>query len=250
MGIAVRLDRLGIFPLWQEAESGGAAALWAGADAVPVLRVQCHAAGGDRGAAHRDTLLPAAVSGVAAALTAEQMPAARATSIAKIVELQRYPDVRLAQKGDGFLQVVAFLAQHAHLLALYLCLHLELRILDEARDLPAGIGIDAMLQNGQLLGPGEIDLGVFDFETGDVDAAFGQLELEDFQHLFELKVGRRGQGYRPFLKLERRIRAFEVEALSELADCLIDRIREFMGVYFGNDVEGWHSLNDTRAPAK
>jgi hypothetical protein len=47
-------------------------------------------------------------------------------SVSKIIELQRHPEVCLAQERDGLLQVVALLADDPHLFALDLRLYLEL----------------------------------------------------------------------------------------------------------------------------
>src|SRR6202451_3957021 len=99
--------------------------------------------------------------------------AAARRSVAKIVELQGHADVRLAQKRDGFLQVVALFAGDAHLLALNLRLHLQLRVLEQPRHLPARVGVDPMLQYRELFGSRKIDLGVLHLEAGDIDAALG-----------------------------------------------------------------------------
>src|SRR5579863_3858662 len=69
-----------------------------------------------------------------------------AGSVAEVVELQRQVELRAAQQLDGRLQVVALLAGDAHLLPLDAGLDLELRILDEACDLLAGLGVDPLLE--------------------------------------------------------------------------------------------------------
>src|SRR5579883_1469474 len=87
-------------------------------------------------------------------------PACSAGSVAEVVELQRQIELRAAQQLDRGLQVVALLAGDPHLLALNAGLHLELRVLDETRDLPAGLRIDPLLEEHLLAGGGKGDLGL------------------------------------------------------------------------------------------
>src|SRR5260221_9061240 len=93
--------------------------------------------------------------------------------VAKIVELQRHVEFRLAQERDGVLKVVAFLARDANLSPLDLRLHLELRILEQARHLFSGVGIDSMPEHHVLLGPRQVHHGILDLEACDIDAALG-----------------------------------------------------------------------------
>src|SRR5579872_947600 len=109
-------------------------------------------------------------------------------SVAEVVELQRQVDLRAAQQLDRRLQIVALLAGDADLLALDAGLDLELRVLDEARYLPAGLGIDALPEEHLLTGRGEVDLGLLDVEAGEVDAALAEAQFEDLEHLLRLKI--------------------------------------------------------------
>src|SRR5260221_1161829 len=161
-------------------------------------------------------------------------------SVSEIIELQRNPEFRLAQERDRFLQVVALFTDDPHLLALDLSLYLELRVFEQPRHLSAGFSVDPVFQHRELLGSGEVDLRILHLETGDIDAALGNSELQYFQHLLELKVGRRNHGHRRLFQLERGVRALEIETLPELADRLIDRIRQFMSIDLGYDVERGH----------
>src|SRR5215469_13486649 len=110
-----------------------------------------------------------------------------AGSVAEVVELQRQIELRAAQQLDGRLQVVALLARHPHLLALDAGLHLELRVLDQARDLPADLGVDPLLEQHLLAGRGEVDLGVLEVQAGEIHAALAEAQLQDLEHLLELK---------------------------------------------------------------
>jgi hypothetical protein len=94
-------------------------------------------------------------------------------------------------------------------------------------------------------------------ETHDIDAALGDLELEDFEHLLELKLGRRDHRHGRLQQFESCVRSLEIKPLRELAARLIDRVGQFVRVDFRYDVERRHgrsplinvTLNDTRAPA-
>ncbi len=81
-------------------------------------------------------------------------------SVAEIIELKRHSDVRLAQEGDGFLQIVALLA------GLTLTCRpesapctLSFESLSSLETFLPASGVDAVLQYRQLPGPGEIDFG-------------------------------------------------------------------------------------------
>jgi hypothetical protein len=97
-----------------------------------------------------------------------------------------------------------------------------------------------VLQHDLLARLGEVGLCVLDFEALYVDAALGDADLEDIQHLPELKLLLRAQADRGLLEHEFRFRALEVEALLELTVRLVDGIGEFMPVDFRYDVEGRH----------
>src|SRR5579872_280987 len=92
-------------------------------------------------------------------------------SVPEVVELQRQVELRAAQQLDGRLQVVTLLAGDPDLFALDAGLDLELRVLDEARDLPAGLGIDPLLEEDLLAGGGEGGLRLLHIQAGEIDAA-------------------------------------------------------------------------------
>ncbi len=52
----------------------------------------------------------------------------------------------------------------------------------------------------------------------------------------DLRAQRDGQ----LLQLEARARIFEIETLCQLAGCLVDRIRDLVGVELRDDIERWH----------
>src|SRR5579862_987961 len=73
-------------------------------------------------------------------------------SVAEIIELQGYFELGAPQQCHRRLQVIALLAGHPHLIALQARLYLELGVLDEPRDLFAGLLVDAVLEDHVLLG--------------------------------------------------------------------------------------------------
>src|SRR6516164_3662190 len=109
-------------------------------------------------------------------------------SVAEVRELQRYFQLRPAQQRNRRLQVIALLAADAHLVALHACLHLELRVLHQARELASSVRIDAVAQHHLLLCRGERGVGLLDVETRKIDAALGEPQLHDLEHLPQLKV--------------------------------------------------------------
>src|SRR5205807_10641718 len=122
-----------------------------------------------------------------AALTAA-LHSRRDTSVAEIVELQRAVELGAAQQRDRRLQLVALLAGDPYLLALQARLHLELRVLDGAHDLASRLLVDAVPQRHFLVRGRERRLRFLHLETAEIDAALGEAELHDFEHLPELKV--------------------------------------------------------------
>jgi len=71
---------------------------------------------------------------------------------------------------------------------------------------------NAVAEDHQLLRRGKVYFRILDFEAGNVDAAFGDFQFQNFEHLFELKIRLRGYGHRRVLELIACLRAFEVEA--------------------------------------
>src|ERR1700744_6242562 len=169
--------------------------------------------------------------------------------VPEIVELQGHADVGPAQKGDGFLQIVALFAGNPDLVALDLRLNFQLRVLDQPRDLPSGLGIDAVFQNHQLLGSGEIALRIFDVQTTDIDSPLGNAQLQDFQHLLQLEIRRRGHGDGGLFELEAGSGVLEIEALRQFAHRLIDRIRQLVRIDFRHHIERGHALAPRFPPA-
>ena len=171
-------------------------------------------------------------------------------SVPEVIELQRQVELRAAQQPDGLLQVVALLPADAHLLALDAGLDLKLGVLDETRDLPTGLGVDPLFEENLLAGGGEGNLGLLDVQARQVDAPLAETQLQDIQHLLQLKIDLRVQGHRGILELEPGPGIFEVEALSELAIRLIDGVRHLVGIQLGNDVERGHGSRSFEAPGR
>src|SRR5690348_13513708 len=161
-------------------------------------------------------------------------------SVPEVVELQGQIQLRAAQQLDRRLQVIPLLARDADFLSLDTGLHLELRVLDDAGDLLSRLRIDALLQDDLLAGGGECGLGVFEVEAGEVDAALAEAQLQDLEHLLQLKVHLRVQGHGRFLELEARPGILEIETLGQLSVGLVDGVGHFVGVELGNYVERRH----------
>src|SRR5262249_61510378 len=88
-------------------------------------------------------------------------------SVAEVRELEGDAEVRVAELGDGGLEVVLLLAVHAELLALDLVGDaLEAEALDELADL-AGLGVGDADVHGRGLGRGALG-GVFDIRAGEL----------------------------------------------------------------------------------
>ena len=77
---------------------------------------------------------------------------------------------------------------------------------------------------------GQVRHRVFDFDAAQVDAALGEAQFQDLQHLLELEIHFRLEFDSELLQLEHRAGVLEVEALTELAVGLIDRVGDFMGL--------------------
>src|SRR6516164_8773317 len=161
-------------------------------------------------------------------------------SVAEVRELQRHIELRAAQQSDRRLQLIALLAADAHLLALNARLNLELRVLHQSRDLPAGVRIDTVAQHHLLVRGGKCGLRLLGLQAGEIDAALGEAELQDLQHLLELKVHLRMQRDDEFLQLEACAGVLEVEALRELAVRLVDGVGDLVRIELGDGIEGGH----------
>ena len=72
------------------------------------------------------------------------------SSVAEIDILQRLIDLAFLDQRDGGLQVIAFLAADAKLVALDRDLHLDLRALDRLDDLLGEVALDALLDQHRL----------------------------------------------------------------------------------------------------
>ncbi len=93
--------------------------------------------------------------------------------------------------------------------------------------------VEALFEDHVLLGGGQVRDGIFDFDAAQVDAALGQAQLQDLQHLLELEIDFGLEFDREFLELEYRAGVLEVEALTELAVGLVDGVGDFVGVELG-----------------
>src|ERR1700683_141506 len=161
-------------------------------------------------------------------------------SVAEVIELQRHLELRAAQQRDGGLQLVTLLTADAHLVALQARLHLELRVLDQALDLLARFRIDALPEQHLLARRGQRRVRILHLEAQKIDAALGKPQLQDLQHLLELKIHLRLQGDGEILLLEARPGVLEVKTLRQLAVRLVDRVGDLMSVQFGDDIERGH----------
>src|ERR1700746_2070077 len=131
----------------------------------------------------RSRIRRSAVS-VRASSTPPRICAARLReSVAEVRELQRHFQLRPAQQRNRRLQVIALLAADAYLLALNARLDLELRVFHQARDLAAGAGVDPVAQHHFLLRTRGRGVRLLDVQTREVDAALGEPQLEDLEHL-------------------------------------------------------------------
>src|SRR5207302_1651196 len=106
--------------------------------------------------------------------------------------------------------------------------------------------IDAVLEHDLLLRRGQRRLRLLHIEAREIDAALGEAQLEDFQHLLELEIHLRAQRDAQFLELEARTGVLEVEALRQLTVGLIDGIRHFVRIELGHDIERGHDSDPKR----
>src|SRR5215470_3322055 len=170
-------------------------------------------------------------------------------SVAEVRELQRHVELCAAQQRNRRLQVIALLAADAYFIALDARLDLELRVLHQPRDVAAGVGIDAVAQHHFLLRGRERGLRLLDLQAGKIDAALGEPQLENLEHLPKLKIHLRLQRHGEVLELEARAGVLEIEALRELAVRLVDGVGDLVGIELGHGIEGWHAFTSRRAAA-
>src|SRR4029077_14287154 len=170
-------------------------------------------------------------------------------SVAEVRELQRHVELRCAQQDNRCLQVIALLAADAHLIALNARLPLELGVLHQARDFAAGVGIDTLPQHHFLLRTRERGARLPDLQAREIDAALGKPQLEDLEHLPQLKIHLRLQRDGEILELEARAGVLEIEALRELAVRLVDGVGDLVGIDLGDRIEGGHAATSQRAGA-
>src|SRR2546422_6285416 len=153
-------------------------------------------------------------------------------------ELDRDAEVALLQEPDHLLEVVAVLARDADLVLLDRGLHLELRVLDEADDLPRLLDRDPLLERDLLLerpAGGLLDLAIR--ERLERYAALVETRLEDVDDRLELHVV--GAEHEDLVRLEPELvlRALEVVARLDLTPRLVEGIRDFLHVDFACYVE-------------
>ena len=119
----------------------------------------------------------------------EPVPDARRRQSRKLLNCSAHLQLGAAQQRHRRLQVIALLAGDAHLVTLQARLHLELRVLHDARDLLAGLRVDAhAAAPPPACAARQVGLRLLDVEAHQIDAALGQAQLEDLQHLLELEV--------------------------------------------------------------
>src|SRR3989442_8446054 len=157
---------------------------------------------------------------------------------AVVRELDRDAEVALLQEPDHLLEVVTVLAGDADLVLLDRGLHLELRVLDEADDLPRLLDRDPLLERDLLLdrpAGGLLDLAVR--ERLERYARLVEPLLEDVDDRLELHVV--GAEHEDLVRLEPEpvLRALEVVARLDLTPRLVEGIRDILHVDFACYVE-------------
>src|SRR5438270_8707402 len=103
--------------------------------------------------------------------------------------LQRLLGLDRAELGDGGLEVVAFLARDAQLVALDRDLDLELAVLDLAHQALGELLVDALLEQHGLAH--RVARGLFgwlELERGGIDLAPRQMRLQELMHLLQLEI--------------------------------------------------------------
>jgi len=129
------------------------------------------------------------------------------------------------------LQVVTFVAGHAHHIALNCGLHLHFAVLDDAHDFLGIVAGDAVPHLDQLL-----DLIATHFlnragiEKTNIHAPFGALCDQDIADLTDLKVAVGVDRDLPILLLDLGTRALKVEAGADLFGRLVDGVAQFGGI--------------------
>src|SRR5690606_15079911 len=166
--------------------------------------------------------------------------AARRGSVAEVVELQRQLELLPAQQRHRRLQVVALLAGDAQLVAVDLRIHLQLGVLERGLDLLRQFALDALLDGDLLARAGQGGLDVAELQAARVDLPRHQPRAQDVGHLLQLEFAGRGLRDHGVLADEFRVHALEVETGGQFAVGLVDRVGQFVGVHFGDDVEGRH----------
>src|SRR5690606_24309476 len=159
-------------------------------------------------------------------------------SVTEVPELQGQAEVGPAQQGDGLLQLVAFLAVDAQLVAVDLAVHPEPGVLEHGLDLPGRLPLDALPDRGILPRRGQAGLHRAELQAADVDAARGQALAQDVVHLLDLEVAGRAQGDGVSFQHEARVHALEVEAVVQFAVGPVHGVGQLVAVHLGDDVEG------------
>src|SRR5580658_4342523 len=163
--------------------------------------------------------------------------ASRHASVPEVVELERNPEVRLAQQLHDGLQFILLLATDPHLIALQTRLYLELGVLDQARNLLARLLVDTVPQDQLLLRGRKRNLRLLHLEACDVDAALRQSQLQDLEHLLQLEVDLCVRSDGELLQLEARAGVLEVKTLRQLTIGLVHSVRDFVNIELRDDIE-------------
>ena len=160
--------------------------------------------------------------------------------IAVVGELQRNAVVLLAQEGDDLLQVVAFGAAHAQLVALYLNLYLELLGLDVLGDALGDILLDTLLDDAHGADhPAGGVLGRAPFDGLEVDLALDEVRVEHVDDLaaHEVARGEHGDGLGSLVEIDLRSGILEVITLLETLLGVVEGVLDLLHVGLGDDVE-------------
>src|SRR5258707_9365156 len=163
------------------------------------------------------------------------------TLFPEIDVLQRLVGLDSPELDDGGLEIVAFLARDAQLVALDRHLDLELAVLDLAHQALGELLVDALLeQHGLANRVARRLLGRLELERGGVDLAPRQMRLQELVHLLQLEVVVGEHRHGALLALDRAVAALEVEARRDLAAHPGERVVDLGEVELGDDVETRH----------
>ena len=162
---------------------------------------------------------------------------------AEVIEGERGLGDLRANQLNGFLQAVALGAGHANDVALKAGAQLQcLGFFDQRLDLFAQILVNAALDDDELFErvAGGLFHGLGFVQEAYVDVALGQFSDQYVAYLFDLKIGVADDGQFELFLFDGGRRAAEVETGGNFFLSLIDRILQFDGIGFEQNVKTRH----------